>query len=160
MMKKLTALLLAILLLFSFSACTSNASAKDVNLEEVRTKITSELYGDDPGLVSVLATSDLLNLYGIQEADVKQSACFIGTFGSVFPDEVLMVEAVDSAAAGRIQEKLENRLKEVKNQSQSYDAENYALAQKCEVKTNGNYLCLFLSPKYAEIQSIYDGFFA
>ena len=155
MMKKMTALLLSILLLFSFSACAS-APAKDVNLEEVRTKMTTDLSIENPTLLSA---SDLLDLYGIQEADIKQSACFV-TMSGVFPDEALMVEAVDSAAAQRIQEKMENRLKEVKNQSQSYDAENYALAQKCAVKTNGNYISLFLSAKYAEMQSIYDGFFA
>ena len=154
-MKKMTALLLSILLLFSFSACAS-APAKDVNLEEVRTKMTTDLSIENPTLLSA---SDLLDLYGIQEADIKQSACFV-TMSGVFPDEALMVEAVDSAAAQRIQEKMENRLKEVKNQSQSYDAENYALAQKCAVKTNGNYISLFLSAKYAEMQSIYDGFFA
>ena len=71
-----------------------------------------------------------------------------------------MVEAVDSAAAQRIQEKMENRLKEVKNQSQSYDAENYALAQKCTVETTGNYIALFLSAKYEDMQTIYHSYFA
>ena len=154
-MKKMLALFLAAVLAFSFAACSSG-TAKEVNLEEVRTKIVDDLAISDPTLLS---STDLLDLYGIQEADVKQSACFV-TMSGIFPDEALMVEAVDFAAAQRIQEKMENRLKEVKNQSQSYDAENYALAQKCTVETNGNYIALFLSAKYEDMQTIYHSYFA
>jgi len=153
-MKKACSLLLAVILLLSITACSSG-SAKEVNLEEVRTKIVGDLSIENP---TMLSTADLLDLYGIQEADVKQSACFV-TMSGVFPDEALMVEAVDSAAAQRIQEKMENRLKEVKNQSQNYDAENYALAQKCAVETNGTYVSLFLSAKYEEMKSVYHGYF-
>ena len=78
--------------------------------------------------------------------------------GGTFPDEILMIEAVDSDAAKRIEEQLQSRLEQVMAQSKNYDAENYALLQKCAVKKTGNYVTLFISAKYAELQKIFDNF--
>ena len=76
--------------------------------------------------------------------------------GGTFPDEVLMIEAPDSDAAKRVEEKLQSRLSQVMTQSKNYDAENYALLQKCAVKKSGNYVTLFISAKYAELQALFD----
>ena len=59
-------------------------------------------------------------------------------------------------AASRVAEKLESRLAEIKNQSASYDAENYALAQKCKVTKDSNYVTLFVSAKHEDMQKIFD----
>ena len=49
-----------------------------------------------------------------------------------------------------------NRLAEIKNQSASYDAENYALAQKCKVTKVSTYVTLFVSAKHEDMQKIFD----
>lgn len=74
----------------------------------------------------------------------------------VFPDEIVMIKATDADAAKRIEEKLNKRLEEVKVQSESYDAENYALAQECKVIKEGNYVALFLSAKHADMEKIFQ----
>ena len=126
-------------------------AAASVDLSAVRADILSQLgiTGSLP-----LETDALLGLYGIESSWVAQSASFTAASGT-FPDEVVLVEAVDEAAAASIQEKLQNRLNEVLVQSETYDAENYQAAQSCQVRVNGLYVSLILSPKQADMAAIY-----
>jgi len=152
-MKKFLAALFCMLLVLSMAGCAS--APKNVELAKVRDQILMDCTIAEP----IMLTNDhLLNLYGIASEDVKQSACCM-TMNGIFPDEVLMIEAVDSAAADRIAQKLEGRLTEVKNQSANYDPENYAIAQQCAVNKNGNYLALFISAKHPKMTEIYNGYF-
>ncbi len=149
-MKKIAAVLLVFVLCLAFAGC--GAESKEIDLAALRDKMISEVPIQD---AMNLKTERLESLYGIEEKDVKQQACFI-TMGGTFPDEVLMIEAPDSDAAKRVEEKLQSRLSQVMTQSKNYDAENYALLQKCAVKKSGNYVTLFISAKYAELQALFD----
>ena len=125
-----------------------------VDLAAVRTAIVDQLGLTDP---LNLDTDALNNLYGINPSLVAQSASFTVAAGT-FPDEVIMVEAVSDEAVASIQEKLQRRLDQVMVQSQSYDAENYKAAQSCQVRVNGRFVSLILSPKQADIAAIYASY--
>lgn len=125
-----------------------------VDLAAVRTAIVDQLGLVDP---LNLDTDALNNLYGIDPSLVAQSASFTVAAGT-FPDEVIMVEAVSDEAVATIQEKLQSRLDQVLVQSQSYDAENYKAAQSCQVRVNGRFVSLILSPKQADIAAIYASY--
>ena len=125
-----------------------------VDLAAVRTAIVDQLGLTDP---LNLDADALNNLYGIDPSLVAQSASFTVAAGT-FPDEVIMVEAVSDEAVASIQEKLQSRLDEVLVQSQSYDAENYKAAQSCQVRVNGRFVSLILSPKQADIAAIYASY--
>lgn len=125
-----------------------------VDLAAVRTAIVDQLGLTDP---LNLDTDALNNLYGIDPSLVAQSASFTVAAGT-FPDEVIMVEAVSDEAVASIQEKLQSRLDQVMVQSQSYDAENYKAAQSCQVRVNGRFVSLILSPKQADIAAIYASY--
>ena len=125
-----------------------------VDLSTVRSSIISKLGISD---AMMLETPALLNLYGIESSWVKQSASFVTPSG-IFPHEIIMVEAVDSASASSVQTALGNRLSEVLVQSETYDAENYAIAQQCKVVKNGNFVALFLSPDQASMRSVYNNY--
>lgn len=125
-----------------------------VDLAAVRTAIVDQLGLSDP---LNLDTDALNNLYGIDPSLVAQSASFTVAAGT-FPDEVVMVEAVSDEAVASIQEKLQSRLDQVLVQSQSYDAENYKAAQSCQVRVNGRFVSLILSPKQADIAAIYASY--
>ena len=127
---------------------------EEIDLAVVRDDILSTLEIEDPFL---LDTDALLNLYGITPEQVKQSASFV-TMAGTFPDEIILVEAVDETAAASIAEALQRRLDEVMVQSKSYDAENYAAAQACRVRTKGLFVSLILSPRHDEIAAVYEGF--
>ncbi len=122
-----------------------------VSLANVRSKMMSECGISD---AMPIETSGLANLYGIQPSQVKQSAGFV-TMSGTFPHEIIMVEANDSASADNIASHLQSRLTEVLNQSKSYDADNYALAQQCRVTRNGNFVALFLSPSHSALSAVY-----
>ncbi len=149
-MKKIIALVLAVLTIFALTAC-GGGSAKEIDIAAVKETIVTDLAVE--GSMDIDA-SRLLDLYGIAAEDIEESACYI-TMDGVFPEEIIMVKAVDGDAAKRVEEKLNTRIEEVKVQSQSYDAENYALAQECKVIKEGNYVAMFLSAKHAEMEDIF-----
>lgn len=130
------------------------AEPEPVDLTQVRDAIIDGLEIAEPFL---LDTDALLNLYGIEGVWVAQSASF-ATMSGTFPDEVVLVEAVDEAAAASVAQCLQSRLDEVLVQSKSYDADNYAAAQACQVRCDGLYVSLLLSPKQAEMTEICQRF--
>lgn len=149
-MKKTIALLLVLVLALSLVACGSEPVSVDI--AQVKADIIGNL--EIEGAMD-LPTERLLDLYGISSEWVKTSACFI-TMGGTFPDEIVMLEAADTASAREITQKLETRLADVKNQAQNYDAESYALLEKCKVTTSGVYVTLFISAKSEQMQKIFD----
>ena len=102
-----------------------------------------------------LAPERLLALYGIEEADIADSACYV-TMDGVFPDEIVIIKASGAEAAKRVREKLSARLEEIMVQSQSYDPENYAIAQECSVQQSGEVIALFMSPNHKAMEDIFN----
>lgn len=151
-------LISVLLLLLSFCACGNTQEPSDSGTQAAGAPSLSEIQAD---IISSLKVGDhteidaerLLNLYGIEENDFTQSACFVTTSGA-FPHEVIMLEAADEDAAAKIAEKLQNRLTEVQNQYKDYDAESYALAQECSVNTDGLLVSLFLSPEHEAMREV------
>lgn len=171
---KLISLLVAALCLLSFGACnseepeTTNGDGQPVSTvggkeETPDGPVTVDLAALKAQILTDLSVTDsvdietemLLDLYGIAAADVAESVGYM-TMDGVFPDEVILVKAVDADAAGRIAEVLNRRLEEVKLQSKDYDPENYELAQKCSVQTTDLYVTLFLSPHYERMTELFN----
>lgn len=142
-----------IMVLCLFTGCAK--SGPDVTLDTILSEIETE-FGLDAA--SRMSDMDLLDLYGIQASDLAEQASLTSMNG-IFPDEIIMIKAKDEDALSRIQDKLENRLQEVLNQSRSYDAESYAVAQKCRVDVNGLYIALFVSANHEKMSEIYHSHF-
>lgn len=152
-MKKVLCIVLALISVLALAACAGKEpTAKDVDLAVLKSDMLSQLSVENANDINSAA---LLGLYGIAAEDIEASACYT-TMNGVFPDEVVMIKAVDAAAAARVAEKLNTRVEQVKVQSENYDAENYALAQKCEVVTEGNYVAMFLSPSYDTLVQLFN----
>lgn len=103
-----------------------------------------------------METAGLESTYGITADQVTSSASFNATVGTAFPDEIVMVEATDAAAAQDVASKLTNRLSAIADQAASYDPDSEALAKKCEVVTSGNYVGMFFSSHYDEMVSAFQ----
>lgn len=145
---------IALLVFVLLTGCSEKQQAPALNpvvLSEVRDTVLQEMNIQEPFL---LETEALMNLYGIDAQWVASSAGFV-TMNGTFPDEVIFVEAADEASAEQIRTKLQGRLDEVLVQSQTYDAENYALAQACTVMVDETYVCLILSPNHEQIAELY-----
>ncbi|MBE6813438.1 MAG: DUF4358 domain-containing protein [Ruminococcaceae bacterium] len=160
-MKKILTLALCLLMALCLTACGGNddATQPDAGNDAVAVDLAAclEQIKTDCALTDArnINADSLFDIYGVAAEQYKQAACCMVPTG-VFPAEVLMFEAVDADAAAAIAGKLELRLQEVKNQSQSYDAENYALAQQCAVNTNGNIVTLFISADFNAMNDILD----
>lgn len=121
------------------------------DLAELNGKMKSKFNAAD----SVDFTTDLLlNMYGIKAEDVAELGGYMTLMG-VFPEEIIMIKASSEEAKAAVVTALEKRIAEVKVQSQNYDAENYALAQKCGVKSDGLYVTLFISPNVEEMTNMF-----
>ena len=99
---------------------------------------------------------NLSNVYGIDAAQVVNAAAFNAMTGGAFPEEVVMVQAVDEAAAADIAAKLEGRLTSIADQAASYDPASLELAENCDVITSGVYVGLFFSNHYDAMASAFQ----
>ncbi len=163
MKKRLLAALFAAIMILSLASCTGNGEGSGSSenteatlfapdLNALRDKMIADFKGVDP----VPFEGDmLLDLYGIKAEDVAQSACYM-TMDGVFPQEIVMIEATSEEAAARVAAALGKRIEEVKIQSESYDPENFALAQKCKVGTRGVYVTMFLSPHFDAMTELFN----
>jgi len=162
-MKKIICLIMVSMLLFSLCACGGNTdtttTTKNVQLDlaQIMTEIESAV--TLPENMDDITNSDLLlQYYGIEADDVKSFAVKINGTG-IKCDEVVMIEAVDADALGRIKTCLENRLDDVKNQMNNYLPDEYRIAAACSVRTVGNYATLFISPDANTMTDIFNSKF-
>lgn len=153
MMKKLCCAVLALAMMLSFAAC--GGTTADVDVAAVKADIIKTVPVTDPIDIS---TDKLMSLYGIAAEDVAENASFL-VMSDIFPAEIIMIKAVDTDAAANVAACLQTRLGSLKVQSQSYDAESYAIAQACTVKTNDTYVAMFFSEHGAQMEEIYDSYF-
>ena len=116
-----------------------------VDLAALREKMIADYQLTD---VLEVETAALETAYGISADLVKNSASFNAASGAAFPQEIVMVEAVDETAAADVATKLENRLSSIAEQAASYDPDSLALAEKCKVVTDGVYVGMFFSSNY------------
>lgn len=148
-MKKLLSVLLIAALIFALAACGKKETAKSANLSEVFAKFSFD------GEMLALDANDLLDLYGVNSADVKQFAAAVNTSG-IDCDEVVLVEAVNADAAARVKTALDNRYQAKLNETENYLPDEYAVIKTCSVTMDGNYVAMIVAPNAAELTKIYS----
>ena len=162
----LAAALMALMMVLSLSACgetaeetgeeptvETTAPAAPVDLAALREQLLTDCGISD--FVNV-ETDALANLYGIDAAGVVGAAGFSASSGVAFPQEIVMVQAVDDAAAADIAAKLGNRLSAIAEQAASYDPASLELAENCAVVTNGTFVGMFFSEHYDAMVSAFQ----
>ena len=165
-MKKLLAILFALLLtVCALTACgeqpaeNNNSDAQDtaadvqassVDLGSLLDSINTQ-YGLE-GLRVLDKASDLNRYYAVEETDVKQFAAELTSSASEY-NEVIIIEAVSSDAAQRINTQLNSRLDSQLNTANSYNKDSAAMIEQCEVKQTGNYVYLVISENAGDVNS-------
>ena len=127
--------------------------AAAVDLTALREKMVTDFALTD---VLPVETDALETIYGITADQVKSSASCNAASGAAFPQEIVMIEAVDETAAAAVAEKLENRLSAIAEQAASYDPDILALAEKCKVVTDGVYVGMFFSSHYDDMVAAFQ----
>jgi len=159
-MKKIFAVALMIALVLTLTACggkeepVSEPAAQEAVKEIVLSDIMAQFTFD--GEMLELAATDMLDLYGIEEADMKQFAAVVNTSG-IDCDEVILIEAVDAEAAGRVKECLDTRYQAKLNETENYLPDEYAVIKECSVTQNGNFVAMIVAPNAGDMVSVYDG---
>ena len=98
----------------------------------------------------------LASVYGLDPAQIADAAGYNASANGAFPQEIILVKAVDEDAAGSVAMAFINRLSDIASQAESYDPDSYALAQKCSVITQGSYVGLFFSDKYEQLAELFQ----
>lgn len=104
-----------------------------------------------------LSLSDLNDVYflGLDEADVKQCVGAVHTSG-INCDEIILIEATNADAAGRVKAALETHFQAQKDAMENYIPEEFAIMQQCSVTQKGNYVSMIVSPNAKEYTEIYN----
>lgn len=148
MKRILTIVVAAVLVLATLTAC---GGAKNVELNELMKKIN-----DTYGLTGLTAVEDADNLnryYRTPKEDVKQFAAEFTKAASDGYTEVVLIEAVDADAAGRVKAQLEARRNSQLSDAKSYNAEQVSMIEACSVKEKGSFVWLVISDKQADINA-------
>lgn len=149
-MKKIFALIAAVLMLLSLAACGgndnttggTNATVKQLNLEETYATITSganmpEMYAVKP--------EQMLDLYGIREEYCNQAVVYI-CVNSLRADEIWLLEAKDAAAMATLKGLVDSRIEQKDAESVTYSPEQNAVVKAAQIIEAGNYLVMIVSP--------------
>ena len=156
----LTAAVLALAMMLALAGCNGGdgekkdpVQTKTVDLVALRDQMLADNNITDSVNVDV---EGLQSAYQIDPETVANVGAFNATSGAAFPQEVVMVQAVDETAAADIAKKLEGRLSNIAEQAASYDPDSQALAEKCKVVTDGVYVGMFFSEHYDTMVSAFQ----
>ena len=153
-MKKLTAMLLAVVMLAALCACGGGSGAKEVDLDA----LAAELTGSD-------AFSDILNppadgvaarLYNIEDGATKQVILYVGTGATA--EEIFLAEASDASAAAALKTACEERVSDQKTMFANYAPGEVAKLDDAVLVTSGNYVILVVAADAAAARGIVESY--
>lgn len=148
-MKRLTTIIIAsMIMIFAMAGCGGNTA--EVDLTGVMTTIDTTYPNE---MQDITTTDDLNKYYSIDSADVKS---FAAEYSKSGVEEVILIEATDTDAAKRVEEKLQARYNSKKQQGASYSAEDLQVINNCSVKTNGNFVSMIVSANASGMEEIYN----
>lgn len=150
-MKKMTMLVSLLLITLLLAGC-SQSTTRNADLAAVMSDLEGK-YGLSE--MMALTEEDLMELYGIAQADVKQFAARL-PWDSLNADEVVLIEAADDAAAARVKEKLDNRYQNKLNETRDYLPAEYEKISACSVSSSGKYVALIVSAEAKDMTADYQ----
>lgn len=149
-MKKTVLLLITFLLAAGLCAC-GQKTAPAPNMEE-RFESIQKAAADTQMLV--VPPDKCLILYGIAKEDCTQELVAICQ-NSLRADEYWLIEAVDSAAADRIEASAKARLEQKLAELESYLPEQYQVVKQARLLRTGNCVVLLISPQAEELAKLF-----
>lgn len=146
-MKRAFAIALLLAMTLTLAACGGKAKSADLAAVMAEFKLGDEMM--TPGIERF--DRHLRHRCG----HVKQCAAAMHSSG-VNCDEIILIEAVDAAAAGRVKAILDARYQVKLTETKDYLPDEYAIIQQCSVTARGNDVAMIVAPNAAELTAIYD----
>ena len=149
-MRKRVVLIALLLALLSLSACSKKQEPPKPDLE---TLYQSMLKIDGmPDMLRVSA-DQAEYIFGIMQSDCA-GAITAMCADSLQADELWLVDAVDSAAADRIETLAKERLAQKGEETRDYLPDQYLVVQKGKVIRSGDRVCLLVSPQIDKLAEL------
>jgi hypothetical protein len=154
MLKRITLLILAAVLLFTAAACGGEEKKRDV--AAFGEKVLNEIEFQDS--MSPLRDNLLAQLYGgLKDEDITARSIYTST--GYTPEEIVVIEAKDTAAAEKIEAALKQRIVEQRTSFENYIPTEMPKLTDPPVRRKGNYVVMIISGDDAKAISLIDGFF-
>lgn len=153
-LRSLTLVSLTALLLLVAAACGGEQKTADLDVKAVMADMLKQ-YPIQDGME--LSESDLLNFYGIQSEQVEAFAADLAADG-ITANEIVLIKAKDEDSAAEVETKLQNRLDARRNELNGYMPDQYEIVEKSEVKRDGVYVRLIISPQQDALVDIYNSY--
>ena len=149
-MKRIIAIVLAAMMLVAaFAGC---GGTKNADLSGILTEINTKY---DLSLTEIDTTDKLNKYYGINPEDVKQFAAETNQNNNA-AIEIVLVEAVDSDAAARVETALTTRFNSIVQQYSSYTPEKLDMVKACKVTKDGNFVSMIVADDAAGMSEVYN----
>ena len=151
-MKKMIALLLALVMIMGLVACGGKDTGSDIQVD------VQSVYDSMVGVMPEMLVMDemmMLNFCGI-EADMCQQAVVSVCFDGLRADEIWLIEAKHADGLKQLESLAQSRLERKGEESITYSPEQYKVVQAAEVITAGNYLVVIVSPDVADLVEIWN----
>lgn len=154
-MKRVLCIVLAIAAGILFTGCGGgdSESSKKYDVVKAGEEIKSQI--ESAAGMTEINEDILASFYGIEDADINSFFGLIST-DSVKQDEVIIVEAKDSEAFERVEEKINTRYDSKYVQTKDYLPEEAKLIEECKVESDGNYVWMFISEDAAKMKEILE----
>lgn len=158
-MKK-TALILVFIFLITITGCSGDSAPEQTAAPSAPVVLDMQQIYDSMTTMDAMPEmlpldQDMqLNFCGIDPADCSQVVVAICA-DSLRADEIWLIKAVDEAALERIQTLAQTRLTAKAEESVTYSPEQYAIVQKAEMLTSGNYFAMIVSPEVDALAELF-----
>lgn len=153
-MKRTIAAICAVLLCVCLVACGEKEASKP--LSDIYADIQTQVELTD--MLELDSASKLDKYYGIAQADVAEYAGGINNTG-VEMEEIVLIKAVDNAAAQRVKEALDVRYSTKLAQNKDYNPEQAQMIEQCSVEQDGVYVTMIVSENADTITQVYKSYF-
>lgn len=150
-MKKTIVMLCVALLLANLCACGQAEPAAPDMQELYETILQTEGTPD----MLVVPPEKCAFLYGIAQEDCAQQVVAICQ-ESLLADEYWLIEAVDSAAADRIEALARTRLEQKAAELENYLPEQYEVVRQAQLLRQGNCVILLVSPQAEALAKLFS----
>ena len=157
-MKRIFALILAMLVVLSMAACGAKPEPTEAPKEPADLNALYESYTANLPAMFPIDETTMLNFVGMKAEDCTQVVIAVCANG-LRTDEVWLVEAKDTAALERIQALVNSRLAAKEDETISYAPDQYAVVEQAEVVTDGLYLALLVSPDVDTLKATFEAAF-
>ena len=157
-MKKIIIAIVMIIAMLSLVACGGDTSNTTDAPENVSTVDMPEVYDSFasylPDMV-ILEEKAMMNQYGVDATKCTQ-VIVANCNDGLKSDEIWLIEAVDATAAAEIADLAQSRIDREKEETQSYNPEQFAIVEKAEIIEDGNNVVLIISPDVDTLVDLYN----